>query len=109
MESDIVDIVNRDDNNLFLVTDAVLTLIERGFLRRSVLQGDTINLCISLPAIVFIEALKDSNVCVDVEEVSAAAGAIKRGTGDSVPVTSSTRMKKFFHKIFPYTLKKIEI
>ena len=88
--------------NLFLVTDAVLTLIERGLIKKSVLDTLSQTVCIEicLPAAVYLAALKDEDLCVDVEEDSAAVGAIKRGTGDNVPVAFSTRFKNFFKKIF---------
>lgn len=93
--------------NLFLVTDAVLTLMERGLLSRCLLRKDkkTISIVIHLPAVVFLAALKDEQVCVEEEEDSAVVGDIKRGTGDFVPVASSTRIKNFLKKFFRKPLK----
>lgn len=88
--------------NLYLVTDAVLTLSERGLLSRCILRKDkeTISIIIHLPAAVFLAALKDEQLCVEEEEDSAAVGVIRRGTGDPVPVASSTRLKNFLKKFF---------
>lgn len=111
MESEIIDVENRDELRLYLITDAVLTLVERGFLSRSVIEVDnnTIHLVIDLPFSVFYESLKESGLCVNVEEASGVVDAIKRGTGDNVPVTSSSRIKNFITKIFRKPFKKNDI
>ena len=96
-------------DNLYLVTDAVLTLSERGLLSHCLLRKDkkTITLIIHLPAVVFLAALKDEQICVEEEEASAAVGVIRRGTGDTVPVASSTRLKNFIKNFFRKPLKFI--
>lgn len=106
MDSQMVDVRDRqldlfDESvyKLYLVTDAVLTLQERGLLTRSVLKGDTVHLEIDLPAQVFINALKDYDICVDVEEPTAAAGAGK-------PIFFHWLYNKLRFKIFRHETKK---
>ena len=111
MENEMVDVRDRQlelfdedatNENLYLVTDAVLTLIERGLIKKSVFDTMTQTVCleICLPSAVYLTALKDEDVCVDVVEDSAAVGVIRRGTGDTVPVAFSTHFKNFLKKFF---------